>query len=324
MDPADTPSPAIVFLDAATLELDFSALGDLGDLTLHATTEADQTAARIQSADIVITNKVVLDREKIRGANRLRLIAVVATGTDNVDLDAARESGVRVCNVSGYSTESVAQHAVALLLNLATNAHRYAGEVEKWAESPIFTRLDHSVSELSGKLCGIVGVGAIGARVGEIAAALGMRIQCLGRENSSRHRGSEWPRLGAGAFFRTSDVVTLHCPLTPDTERMIDAEILRRMKPSGFLVNTGRGKLVDERALVDALREREIAGAALDVLSVEPPPPDHPLLAPDIPNLLITPHTAWISSESRQRLMDELIANIRAFLSGASRNLVSR
>jgi len=318
----------LTFLDSSTLtrgDIDFAPLESFGTLTLHEITSPAETLARCQEVEVVITNKVILDADTIGSLPDLKLILVSATGVNVVDLDAARENGIPVCNVAGYSTPSVAQHVAALLLTLATNVHRYASELDAWPASPIFTRLDHPVVELAGKTCGIVGLGEIGSAFARIAESLGMTVQVLAREGSSHTRRPELPRLAPAEFFSTSDVVSLHCPLTADNEGMINRETLTLMKPGSFLLNASRGPLVDEEALAEALRAGHIAGAGLDVLSVEPPPADHPLLAPDLRdrNLLVTPHTAWLSRESRQRLLDGLIGNLQAFLDGTPTNRVA-
>jgi glycerate dehydrogenase len=319
---------SIVFLDSSTLDagdISFDRLSSLGALTLHPTTAPHEVAERISGSEIVITNKVVLDRANIAGAPALRLIVVAATGYNNVDLAAASESGIPVCNVAGYSSATVAQHTIALLLNLATNVHRFAAEAEAWSRSPIFTRLDYPVTELAGKTLGIAGLGDIGSRVGVIAAALGMKIHVLGREGSSNPRHPEWPRVERETFFRESDAVTLHCPLTSDTENLINADTLALMKPTAIVLNTGRGPLVDEPSLLEALRSKRLAGAGLDVLRSEPPAPDQALLAAaaTLPNLLVTPHTAWTSREARIRLLDGVTSNVEAFLNGTPTNVVN-
>ena len=318
----------LTFLDSSTLtrgDIDFSALEAFGSLTLHRVTSAADTLERSGGAEIIITNKVVLDAATIGALSDLKLILVSATGVNVVDLEAAREHGIPVCNVAGYSTPSVAQHVAALLLALATNVHRYNAELDQWPGSPIFTRLDHPVVELAGKICGIVGLGEIGSAFASIVESLGMTVQVLSRERSNNPRRPEFARLPHHDFFATSDVVSLHLPLTTDNEQMINREVLALMKPSAFLLNASRGPLIDEDALAEALRGDLIAGAGLDVLSVEPPPLDHPLLAPDLraKNLLITPHTAWLSRESRQRLLDGLVANLQAFLDGNPTNRVA-
>lgn len=318
----------LAFLDSSTLtrgDLDFAPLEAFGTLILHPLTTSAEILDRCRGAEVVITNKVVLDAATIGALPELKLILVSATGVNVVDLEAATARGIPVCNVASYSTPSVAQHVASLLLALATNLNRYVAELDQWPRSPIFTRLDHPVVELSGKTCGIIGLGEIGAAFARIAEALGMSVQVLAREGSSNRRRPELPRFPLHDFFSTSDVVSLHLPLTEENLHMIDREVLALMKPTAFLLNASRGPLIDEDALADALRTGQIAGAGLDVLSAEPPPADHPLLAPDLrdKNLLITPHTAWLSRESRQRLLDGLAANLRGFLDGKPVNRVA-
>jgi glycerate dehydrogenase len=316
----------IVFLDASTLhhgDLDLSVLEELGSLTCYPVTAPADTHARCHAATIVITNKVVLSRSLIEACPDLKLIVVAATGTNCVDLDAARDHHVIVSNVSGYSTATVAQHAIGMLINLASNIHRFDRDARAaWPASPIFTLLDYPVVELAGKVLGIVGYGAIGQAVGRIGAALDMESVALGRAGQTSAGGAV-PRLPAAEFFRHADAISLHCPLTPQTNQFINSEVLTLMKQSAFLINTGRGALIDEHALAEALRCGDIAGAALDVLSTEPPAATHPLLADDIPNLLITPHTAWTSSEARHRLLHAVRSNILAFLAGQPANRVA-
>lgn len=311
----------IVFLDAATTtrdDIDFSPLQALGDLVLHPHGAASETASRASDAAILLSNKVIVDAAVMDASPKLKMIQVCATGTNNVDLDAARERGIVVCNVSGYSTPSVVQHTFALILNLATQVHRYSAEAAMWADSPFFTRLDYPVSELAGKTLGIAGLGTIGSAVANVAEAFGMYVIGLARDGATS-TGGDRPRIEAEAFYGSSDIISLHCPLTPETDRMINAATLSLMKDSAFLINTGRGDLVDENALVGALRDGAIGGAGIDVLTTEPPPADHPLLraAGELPNLLITPHSAWSSVEARRRLMDGVVENVRAFLDGA-------
>lgn len=319
----------IVFLDADTTDagdIDLASIERIGRLTCHGVTAPDEVAERIADAEVVLTNKVVLGALEMEAASRLGLICACATGVNNIDLEAARERGIAAANVKGYSTPGVVQHTVGLLLNLATNMHRYAGEAELWAESPIFCRLDYPVVELAGRRLGIVGSGAIGGRVGEVLEVLGMEVVALARSEAQEGEFTRqgWPRLGREAFFGSSHAVSLHCPLTPDTECLIDRETLALLPQGAFLVNTGRGGLVDEAALVKALCCGRLGGAALDVISQEPPAKDHPLLDPTIPNLLLTPHCAWASRASRQRLVNEIAENIRAFLVGESRNRVEQ
>lgn len=319
-------SESIVFLDRATTDrgdLDFSALESLGTLVSHPTSTREETRGRVANADILLTNKAIVGAEEMDAAPNLKLIQVVATGYNNIDLEAARSRGLAVCNVSGYSTEAVAQHVFASLLNLVSNVHRYAAESEKWADSPIFTRLDYPVGELSGKTLGIVGLGTIGSAVARIARAFGMKVVAYGRSGSSNE--GEIPRLAPGEFFEACDVITLHCPLTPETKHFVRAETLRQMRPNAILINTGRGDLVHEADLVAALRDGTIRAAAVDVLTPEPPSADHPFLtavAGGLDNLFITPHTAWSAVEARQRLLDGIVANIRAFRAGERLNRV--
>ena len=313
----------LVFLDRSTTDrgdLDFSGLESLGQLVSHATSTREETRGRLAEADIVLSNKAVLGAEEMDAAPRLRMIQVVATGYNNIDLEAARARGLAVCNVSGYSTEAVAQHVFASLLNLATNVHRFAAEPQEWARSPIFTRLDYPVMELAGKTLGIVGLGSIGRAVARIGAAFGMDVVAYARDGAAE--AGDIPRLGPDEFFARADAVTLHCPLTPETRHFIHAGTLARMKPGAFLINTGRGDLVNEPDLVAALSEGHLGGAAVDVLTPEPPAPDHPFLAAGLDNLLITPHTAWSAREARQRLLDGIVANVLAFRAGERLNRV--
>ncbi len=316
----------LVFLDRDTTDrgdIDFSGIESLGKLISYPVSTRAETVQRISEADIVLTNKAVIGAEEMDAAKNLKLIQVVATGVNNIDLNAARERNLAVCNVSGYSTEAVAQHVFASLLNLMSNVHRFAAEPEKWAQSPIFTRLDYPVTELAGKTLGIVGLGSIGSAVARIAEAFGMKVIAYGREGSSNE--GPIPRLGHEEFFAAADAITLHCPLTPETHHFINANTLKLMKPGAVLINTGRGDLVNEIALVHALQSGAIRGAAVDVLTPEPPSADHPFLvacAAGLDNLFITPHTAWSAREARQRLLDGIVANIEAFRRGERVNRV--
>lgn len=315
-------SDNIVFLDRDTTDrgdLDLSGLESLGQLVYHGITAPGEVSERIAGANIVLTNKVEISGAEMDAAHNLKLIQIAATGVNNVDLDAARERNLAVCNVSGYSTESVAQHVFASLLNLETNVNRFAAEPEEWAKSPIFTRLDYPINELSGKTLGIVGLGTIGKAVARIGKAFGMNIIAFAREGGST---GAIPRLPAKEFFAVSDVVTLHCPLTLKTHHFINAESLGMMKDSAILINTGRGDLINEPDLVVALQSGAIRAAAIDVLTPEPPPADHPLIAANLDNLFITPHTAWSALEARQRLVNSIVENIEAFRNGEKLNRV--
>ena len=308
----------IVFLDSATTtrdDIDFGPLEAIGDLVLHDHTTPDTIVERSADADILLSNKVVIDAATMDACSNLKMIQVCATGTNNVDLDAAKARNIIVCNVSGYSTPAVVQHTFALILNLYTQVNRFAAEADQWPASPFFTRLDYPISELAGKTLGIAGLGTIGSAVADVGEAFGMKVVGLARDGASATDGDR-PRLAADDFFAQCDIISLHCPLTGQTENMINADSLAKMPDHALLINTGRGPLVDEAALLDALQNGIIAGAGLDVLSTEPPAADHPLIkaAADLPNLLITPHTAWSSIEARRRLMDGVVTNIRAYL----------
>lgn len=315
-----------VFLDADSLgpaDLDFSPLSAcLGQWRHYPSTTPEQLHAHLTGAQVVITNKVVLDAEALAAQPQLRLICVAATGTNNIDLDAAAKLGITVCNAVNYGPNSVAQHALMLMLNLATQAPAYSRSAVdgSWSKSPFFCLLDYPVLELAGKTLGIVGYGVLGQRVATLGEALGMRIMVSARP------GAQTIPAGRHAFDRVlaeADVLSLHCPLTADNHQLINAQRLAQMKPSAFLINCARGGLIDEPALADALRQRRLAGAGLDVLSQEPPPADHPLLAPDIPNLIITPHSAWASREARQNLVAIVAANIAAYFAGHPSNTVT-
>ncbi|WP_444903871.1 D-2-hydroxyacid dehydrogenase [Microbulbifer sp. CnH-101-E] len=304
-----------VFLDAMTMklgELNIQSLkNSLDHWDFYETTSAKQTAERIADADVVITNKVVLDRTLLEQARSLKLICVCATGTNNIDLQAAQDSGIPVRNVQGYAGASVPQHTLALILALASRWHHYHQDVMtgRWSQSEIFCLLDHPVVELAGKTLGIIGYGELGQKVAKLGEALDMQI--LVAESFSGEKRAD--RAPLAQLTKESDVISLHCPLTKQTEKLIDRDFIANMKSGALLINTARGGLVDEEAVADALRSGKLGGAAMDVLSEEPPPASHPLLATDIPNLIITPHNAWISRESRQRLLDGVVNNIEAW-----------
>jgi glycerate dehydrogenase len=320
--------PRIVFLDAATYgDVSLRRFTDRWNCTVYQVTSAAEVSQRLLGNSIVVTNKVVIDQAVLNAfeARDLKLIAVAATGTDIIDRDTAKQREVRVCNVPGYATPSVAQFTMALILELTTRAGRY-GEAAKagaWQRSPIFTLLDFPTIELKGKKLGIIGYGNIGRAVGEMARAFGMELLIAARPGSSA--GQAPGRISVEKLLRASDIVTLHCPLTPDTKNLINERSLSWMKPTAFLINTARGALIDEAALIQALRQKQIAAAALDVISREPPPAGHPIIraAHELDNLLVTPHTAWSARESRERLLKEVEENISAFLEGQPRNIVN-
>ncbi len=314
-----------VFLDHSSLDLgdlDLSELRNSFDsLDLHAASNPDQVAERLQGASVAISNKVVLDAATLKACPELKLILVAATGTNNVDLQAAREHGIVVSNCQGYGTPSVAQHTLTLLLALATRLADYQRAVAagKWGEAKQFCLLDFPIVELEGKTLGLLGHGELGSAVGRLAEAFGMRV-LLGQIPGRPPRAD---RLSLEELLPQVDALTLHCPLNDNTRNMIGAAQLAQLKPGAFIVNTARGGLIDEQALADALRGGHLGGAATDVLTVEPPVNGNPLLASDIPRLIVTPHSAWGAVEARQRIVSQLTENARAFLAGPPRRVVS-
>lgn len=315
-----------VFLDTASLDqgdLSWDGLTRaLPGLTGYESTRPDQTLDRCRNAEIIITNKVVLDAGILEQLAALRLICVTATGTNNIDLNYCAEHGIAVCNVRDYATASVVQHVFTLILALTTRLTLYRAAVAAgdWTRSSQFCLLDFPISELAGKTLGVIGYGVLGKAVAEVASAFGLKVIVAQRPGSKHcHEG----RVPLHELYARADIISLHCPLADNTRGLISAESLSQMQDHALLINTARGGLVDESALALALREGHIGGAGLDVLSQEPPPADHPLLAKDIPNLLITPHIAWASRESRQRLLDQVGDNIMAYLNGQPQNVVT-
>jgi glycerate dehydrogenase len=314
----------IVILDAHTLnpgDLSWAALEALGSCEIHPRTPADQVLEHARGAEIVLTNKTSLTRSALSALPGLRYVGVLATGYDVVDVRAAAELGVVVTNVPAYSTASVAQLTFALLLELTQHVARHADAARRgrWTASGEFAFWERPLVELSGLTLGIVGLGRIGSAVASVGAAFGMNVVAVSRRSTAS--GDSVPRLALDELLRAADVLSLHCPLTHETAQLVNAERLTRMKRTGLLINTARGALIDESALAQALEAGTIAGAALDVLSVEPPPRDHPLL--HARNCLVTPHIAWATRASRERLLEMAIDNVRAFLVGSPRNVVS-
>lgn len=316
----------VTFLDAATFGVvSLTRFEEAAGCAVHELTEADELPERLADRQCAVINKFVLDRPRLEhpSAGRLEIIAVGATGTDNVDIACARERGIAVCNVPGYATAAVAQYTLALILELATQAARYAQgtRMGHWQESTIFTRHDYPSFELQGRVAGIVGYGNIGRKVAEMARVFGLEVIVAGRVGEESRQPD---RLPLDEVLGRADFVSLHCPLTPRTAGFINARTLSLMKPGAYLVNTARGGLVDEAALIEALEQGTIAGAALDVISQEPPDEGHPMMeaAARLDNLLITPHCAWAARETRERLMDEVFENIQAFRRGERRNRV--
>jgi glycerate dehydrogenase len=314
----------LVVLDGFTLnpgDLDWSPLAALAPLTIHERTPPAEIPERAQSAQMLLTNKTPLTRAVIEALPDLRYIGVLATGYNVVDTAAAKERGILVTNVPGYGTTAVAQHVFALLLELTqhTGLHSDTVRAGEWSRSVDWCYWRTPLVELAGLTMGIAGYGAIGQAVARIARAFGMNILASVRTPRTAEEGVEF--VSMDDLFRRADVVSLHCPLTPETQGLVNASRLATMKPSAFLINTGRGPLVVEAELAEALRAGRIAGAAADVLSTEPPAADNPLLT--APNCLITPHLAWATRASRQRLMDAVVENVRAFLTGKPVNVVN-
>ena len=308
--------PTAAFLDFATMgpNVSTASIDALVEAKYFAYSRADEIPERLAAAEIAIVNKVNLDRKAIAAAPRLRLIALTATGTDNIDCRAAEERGVAVANARDYASRAVAQHVFALVLALTNHVARYDLLVRAgaWQRSRSFALFDYPIRELAGRKLGVVGFGALGQAVAALGRGFGMEVLV-----STRHRDE--PEVGRVPFttiLRTADVVTLHCPLTPETEHMIGTRELKLMKPDALLINTAGGGLVDGGALAAALERGTIGGAGIDVLPVEPPGADEPLLGSDIPNLLITPHVAWAAREARQRALEQVAENVQAFLTG--------
>ncbi|QUE74965.1 2-hydroxyacid dehydrogenase [Stutzerimonas stutzeri] len=313
-----------VFLDLFPLDqgdLDLTPLQSaFDDLVCHAQTSVPQIIERLQGAEIAIVNKVALSDAVFAACPDLKLILVAATGVNNIDLEAAKRRGIVVCNCQAYGTATVAQHTLMLLLALATRLPDYQGAVARgrWQESGQFCLLDFPIIELAGKTLGVLGHGELGGAVARLAEALGMRVLT----GNLPGRPARDDRLDLDALLPQVDALTLHCPLTEHTRNLIGARELRMMKPSAFVINTARGGLIDEQALADTLRSGHLGGAATDVLTSEPPSNDNPLLAADVPRLIVTPHSAWGSREARQRIVVQLRENAEAFFAGAPKRQV--
>ncbi|HLL94134.1 MAG TPA: D-2-hydroxyacid dehydrogenase [Spirosoma sp.] len=315
----------IVYTDAHTLnpgDLDWTPIQSLGDVTLYDRTRPDELLDRVKDAQLVLVNKVKLTRETLSQLPNLRYIGVTATGYDIIDVAAARQQGIIVTNVKGYSTDSVAQLTFALLLELTHGAGRHSDSVQsgEWAASPDFSYWKSPLVELAGKTLGLVGYGDIGRRVASIGKAFGMNVLVHRRSTKAEPR-ENISLVDRETLFRQSDVVSLHCPATADTIGFVNRALLSRMKQTAWLLNTSRGSLLNEADVADALNTGLIAGAGLDVLAIEPPVPNNPLITAK--NCIITPHIAWASFEARQRLMHLVADNIRAFLAGSPINTVS-
>ncbi|WOL28934.1 2-hydroxyacid dehydrogenase [Pseudomonas fragi] len=320
-----TNTQRAVFLDYTSLDLGDLDLDPLrrsfGDLQLCADTTPANVIERLQGASVAISNKALLNAQTLAACPDLKLILVAATGTNNVDLEAARALGITVANCQGYGTPSVAQHTLGLLLALATRLVDYNKAVAdgQWQQAKQFCLLDFPIVELEGKTLGLFGHGELGSAVAKLAEAFGMRV-LIGQIPGRPARAG---RLTLDELLPQVDALTFHCPLTEHTRNFIGARELALLKPGAFVVNTARGGMIDEQALADALRSGHLGGAATDVLSVEPPRDGNPLLGADIPRLIITPHSAWGSREARQRIVGQLAQNAEAFFNGTALRVVS-
>lgn len=320
-----------VILDADSLGPTDVDLGPITELPInwavYGTSQPEEVAERIADAEIVLTNKALIGEPELSAAPELKYIGVLATGTNVVDLNATKAKGVVVTNVVGYGTASVVQHTWALILALTTKLPDYnvAALDGRWPESPFFCLLDFPVNELSEKTLGIVGYGQLGKKVAEIGRAFGMNVQVAAlpwRHSNDTNKMDSTDRMHFDQLLAGADVISLHCPLTEETRNLIGRKQLAMMKNSALLVNCARGGIVNEQALADALEDGVIAGAGVDVLTEEPPINGNPLLNPEIPNLIVTPHSAWVAKESRQRLISQVAENIKAFLAGEPRNVI--
>lgn len=318
-------SMKLVVLDGHTLnpgDLSWEKLESLGELTVHERTAPEQVVERAREAEVLFTNKALLPAEVIKQLPRLRYIGVLATGCNVVDLEAAARRGVPVCNAAGYSSPSVAQMVFAYILALANRVSEHSSGVHKgkWAASEDFSYCEFPQEELAGQTLGIIGLGDIGSRVAGIAQAFGMHVIAYTRHPERQPPGGvSWASMED--LFRESDYLSLHCPLTSETEGLVNAERLTWMKQGACVINTGRGPLVDEQALADALNRGHLGGAGIDVLEKEPP--DYPCPLIGARNCLITPHIAWATKASRARLMDTTVCNLKAFLDGRPVNKVN-
>ena len=315
----------IVILDGYTAnpgDLSWKELEDLGTLTVYDRTSPEETVTRANDAEIVLTNKVIINREVMAQLPHLKYIGVLATGYNVVDIEAAHERGIIVTNVPAYSTESVAQMVFAHLLNVTNRTDHYATQnrQRRWTENKDFCYWDFPHMELAGKTFGIIGLGNIGRRVAEIALAFGMKVKALTSKSADTLPiGIE--KADLETLLTTSDVISLHCPLTDATHHLINHKTLQLMRPSTILINTGRGPLVDDQAVASALTSGQLAAFCADVLTKEPPQADNPLLG--LPNAFITPHIAWATEEARTRLLRVVISNVQAFLNGTPKNVIS-
>jgi glycerate dehydrogenase len=317
----------IVILDGYTLnpgDLSWDGLRDFGDLTIYDRTPVDLVVERALGADVVFTNKTPIGEEAIALLPDLKFIGVLATGYNIVNTEAAKANNIIVANVPGYGTNSVVQLTFALLLELCLHVQRHSDAVMegRWASSKDFCFWDFPLMELSGKTMGIIGFGSIGQQVADVASAFGMKIIGNSRTETDQSYRKNFRWTDIQTLLKESDVVSIHCPLFPETKGLINSENLSLMKPSAFLLNTSRGPIIVDQDLADALNNNVIAGAGIDVLSVEPPSADNPLFKAK--NCIITPHIAWATKEARTRLMDATVENLKAYLTGNPINVVNK
>ncbi|MDX1587978.1 MAG: D-2-hydroxyacid dehydrogenase [Oleiphilaceae bacterium] len=309
-----------VFLDADTLgrDVDLQPLQQAASLVCYATTAPEQVAQRLAGAEVAVVNKVVLGERHFAAAPQLRGIVVTATGVNNIDLEAAKARGIRVVNAVGYARPVLVQHTFSLILALSNHLLDYVSDTRagRWQRSEMFCRMDHPIRELSGKTLGLIGYGDLGQGVARVAEAFGMTVRLAARPGQEGERVDGLLREPLETLLPELDVLSIHCLLSDQTRHLIDRPQLEAMKPSALVINTARGGIVAEQALADALREGQIAGAGVDVLTQEPPAAGNPLLADDIPNLLVTPHCAWASREARQRMVQQSAENLSALLAG--------
>ena len=312
----------IVFLERSTFNIPFPSPGFEHEWVEYGETDESQVVDRLQNATIAICNKVALRENSLSQLPQLKLIAVAATGTDNVDLAFCRRHNIAVCNTRGYAVSSLPEHALMLMLALRRNLIAYRDDVRagRWHEAQKFCLLDHPIGDLRATVLGIVGFGTLGQAMAQLGRAIGMEVMVAERKHATSIRPA---RRSFADVLRHSDVLSLHCPLTEETRDLIGAEELAQMKPEALLINTARGGLIDDHALLDALRLGRLAGAGIDVLRVEPPREGSPLLDANLPNLIVTPHNAWASKQAMQRLGSQLVDNLEAFVRGEPRNLVT-
>lgn len=314
--------PQIVFLDRITLNVPLRAVNLAHQWVGYAQTRPEETADRLKDAVVAITNKVVINEAVLQHTPKLKLIAVAATGYNNIDLEACRARGITVCNVRDYALVGVSEHALMLMLALRRQLLAYRADLMAgaWQKATGFCLLDHPLHDLNGSTLTLIGSGALGRAMAHTAKALGMRVIFAERKNAAS------VRPGYVLFndaLAQADVLSLHCPLTAETRNLLGEKEFALMKPTSILINTARGGIVDETALLAALQNHQLAGAGIDVLIEEPPRAGNPLLDVDLPNLIVTPHIAWASEETMQQLAEQLIGNVEAFLNGAPRNVVS-